>query len=121
MQPKVLLSFPYHELIERDQTGISALMRDYKLRAIRYPTHLQSFGFVSTLDIKTNHEYDLSCLHSTARRQTKQGMKNCIVREIDFDYLTDKGLSLKRDTAEPQRRESQCADPDYRRRYCGAG
>jgi len=120
VQHRVLLSFPYYKLIKPSEAEINTLMHEHKLRAIRYPTTLESFGFVSTLELNSNHKYDLDCLHPTARRQTRQGLKNCIVQEIDFDYLEKTGLSLNRDTAKRRGRESQYADADYWRKYCQA-
>ncbi len=118
VQPRVLLSFPYYKLIEPQEAEIDTLMREHKLRAIRYPTALSSFGFASTLAINTNTEYDLSCQHQKARNQTRRGMENCVVEEIDFNYLLENGLVLNQETAQRQDRESQYADLDYWRKYC---
>jgi len=120
VQSGVLLSFPYYRLIEPSDNEVQGLFRKYKLRAVRYPTPLNAFGFPSTVELNCNREYDLNCLHSAARRQTRKGLKSCIVREIDFDYLAEHGLALNRDTAERQERESLYADADYWRRYCQA-
>ncbi len=120
VQPKVLLSLPYYKLIEPSYEECCGLLNKHKLRAIRYPTTLNSFGFISTLAVNTNPNYDLSCQHQKARNQTRRGMENCVVEEIDFDYLAENGLPLNQDTAERQGRESQYADPDYWRKYCTA-
>lgn len=120
VQHRVLLSFPYYKLIKPSEAEINTLMHEHKLHAIRYPTTLESLGFISTLELNSNHQYDLDCLHPAARRQTRQGLKNCTVQEIDFDYLEKKGLSLNRDTAKRRGRESQYADADYWRKYCQA-
>jgi hypothetical protein len=120
VQPKVLLSVPYYRLIEPSHEESYRLLNKHKVRAIRYPTTLGSFGFVSTLAVNTNTSYDLSCQHQKARNQTRRGTENCVVEEIDFDYLAENGLPLNQDTAERQGRESQYADPDYWRKYCTA-
>lgn len=120
VQPRVLLSFPYYKLVEPQEEEIADLMQEHKLRVIRYPTPLNSFGFVSTLAINTNPDYDLSCQHQKARNQTRRGMENCVVEEVDFAYLIEKGLILNQDTAKRQGRESQYADPAYWRGYCEA-
>lgn len=120
VQPKVLLSFPYHRLIEPSCEESCSLLKKHNLRAIRYPTTLGGFGFISTLAVNTNPNYDLSCQHQKARNQTRRGMENCAVEEIDFDYLVENGLPLNQDTAQRQRRQSQYANPDYWRKYCMA-
>lgn len=120
VQPRVLLSFPYYKLVEPQEEEIAALMREHKLRAIRYPTTLNSFGFVSTLAVNTNQDYDLNCQHQKARNQTRRGLENCVVEKVDFAYLIEKGLPLNQDTAKRQGRESQYADPAYWREYCEA-
>lgn len=120
VQPQVLFAFPYHKLVEPQEEEIAALIRKHELRAIRYPTTLSNFGFISTLAVNTNTGYDLSCQHQKARNQTRRGLENCVVEEIDFDYLSKNGLPLNQDTAERQGRESQYADPDYWRKYCKA-
>jgi hypothetical protein len=115
-----LLSFPYYKLVEPGEDEIDDLFHKHKLRAIRYPTPLNAFGFPSTMELNSNREYELSCLHSTARRQTRQGLKHCTVEEIDFDSLAKHGLALNQDTAKRQKRQSLFANADYWSRYCRA-
>jgi hypothetical protein len=117
VQSRVLLSFPYYKLIDPLDDEIEELFTQYKLRAIRYPAPPNAFGFPSTVELNTNCEYDLDCLHSTARRQTRQGLENCVVKQIEFDFLAERGLALNIDTADRQKRESLLADADYWRRY----
>ena len=120
VQPRVLLSFPYYKLIEPNEEELDGLLNKYRLRAIRYPTTLTCFGFVSTLAVNTNRDYDFSCQHQKARNQTRRGLENCVVKEIDFTYLIENGLPLNQDTARRQGRESQYAAPVYWRKYCEA-
>jgi hypothetical protein len=120
VRPGVLLSFPYYKLVEPQEEEIEALMRRHKLRAIRYPTTLNSFGFPSNLALNTNQHYDLGCQHQKARNQTRRGVENCVVEEVDFSYLSKGALSLNQDTARRQGRQSPYGDPDYWNRYCQA-
>ena len=120
VQPKVLLSFPYYRLVEPEESELKTLMSRHKLRAIRYPTTLNGFGFLSNVAVNTNPDYDLNCQHQKARNQTRRGIKSCVVKEIDFNYLMESGLPLNQDTAQRQGRESQYADPEYWRKYCQA-
>jgi len=120
VQPRVLLSLPYFRQINPTEDELNQLMRQHKIRALRFPTSLESFGFASTLAINTNPNYDLNCQHQKARNQTRRGLENCRVEPIDFDYLIKKGLPLNQDTARRQGRESQYAHPDYWRKFCCA-
>lgn len=120
VQPRVLLSLPYYKLVEPAEEEIAKLMHEYKLRALRFPTVLKNFGFVSNLALNTKTDYDLSDQHQKARNQTRRGLENCKVEQIDFDFLMDKGLELNEETAKRQGRESQYANPDYWRKYCQA-
>ena len=119
-QPKVLLSIPNHKLIKPQETEINALMHEHKLRALRYPTTLDNFGFVSTVAVNTNRDYDLNRLHQKARNQTRRGLENCRVEKIDFRYLVGNGLVLNQDTAERQHFRNLYADQDYWQKYCQA-
>jgi hypothetical protein len=118
VQPHVLFSFPYYKLIQPSQEELDSLIRLHKLRAIRYPTALNNFGFLSNIAINTSTDYDLSHQHQKARNQTRRGLGNNKVEQIDFEYLIDHGLPLNKDTATRQGRESQYADPHYWRKYC---
>ena len=120
IQPGALLSFPYYKLIEPQQTEIDRLLQEHKLRVIRYPTSINNFGFVSTLAVNTNPDYDLGSQHQKARNQTRRGLENCVVEQVDLKSLIEDGLPLNQDTALRQGRESQYADPNYWRKYCQA-
>lgn len=120
VQPRVLLSLPYYKLVEPAEDEMAKLMHEHKLRALRFPTNLNNFGFISNLALNTKTDYDFADQHQKARNQTKRGLENCTVEQIDFDFLMDKGLELNQETAGRQGRESQYADPDYWRKYCQA-
>ena len=107
VQSGVLLSFPYYRELELDDAELTGLIRRHKLRALRYPTPLSGFGFVSTMELNPQvDDYDLACLSSTARRQTKQGLKYCQIERMNFDELIEAGLPLNRDSAERQGRDT---------------
>lgn len=120
VQSGALFSFPYYKLIEPQQSEIDRLLQEHKLKVIRYPTSINNFGFVSTLAVNTNPNYDLSNQHQKARNQTRRGLENCTVEQIGFNYLIENGLLLNKDTAQRQGRESQYADPNYWQKYCQA-
>jgi hypothetical protein len=120
VQPKVLLSFPYYKLVNPTENELASLMSEYHLSAIRFPTEVNRYGFMSNIVINTNQEYDFASLHQKARNQTRRALENCTVEQIDFEYLLEHGLPLNRDTADRQGRESQYADANYWKKYCQA-
>ncbi len=120
IQPRVFLSIPYYKPIEISDEETKELMEKYKLRAIRFPTTLSSFGFLSNITINTNKDYDMPSLHSKARNQTRRGLESCVVEQMDFDDLYEKGLSLNKSTAKRQGRESYYCDTEYWSKYCQA-
>lgn len=118
VQPNVLFSYPYYKLIEPTEDELRALIEEYKLSAVRFPTGLDRLGFVSNRVINTNRNYDFNSMHQKARNQTRRAMENCKVEQIEFDYLRVNGLSLNKDTATRQGRESQYACEAYWQKYC---
>lgn len=100
VQPKVLLALPYYKTITLGEEESAEMMARYDISAIRYPTKLDEFGFLSNITINTNAQYDLNCLHRKARNHTRRGLENTTVEQIEFDYLIESGLPLNRDTAE---------------------
>jgi hypothetical protein len=120
VQPRVLFSYPYHTLIEPTEDQLTALMRSRSLRAMRFPTRVDRYGFVSNIAINTNKEYDLPALHQKARNQTRRAMETCKVEQVEFAYLKEHGLQLNQDTELRQGRESHYSDPAYWQRYCDA-
>jgi hypothetical protein len=120
VQHRVLLSFPYYKQVEPTEDELNELMTTNKMLAIRFPTMLDKFGFISNVVVNTNKNYDFASMHQKARNQTRRALENCKVEQIDFDFLYKNGLSLNDDTAKRQGRESQFASPDYWRKYCEA-
>ncbi len=121
VQPGVLLTIPYYKTVRPDENKVRELVKKEGLKAVRYPTPLDSFGFVSNITINTNTGcYNMSCLHQKARNQTRRGLENCTIERIDFDYLAEHGLELNISTAQRQGRESYYCDKDYWTKYCNA-
>jgi hypothetical protein len=120
VQPNVMFSYPYYKLISPSEDELRALVEERKLFAIRFPTSIDKFGFISNRVINTNKNYDFSSMHQKARNQTRRAMENCKVEQIEFDYLRIHGLALNEDTAKRQGRESQYAYEEYWQKYCMA-
>ena len=77
VQPRVFLTIPYYKTIQPSEDETMSLFTKYNLRAIRYPTTLDSFGFLSNITINTDKNYNLSNLHRKARNHTRRGLENC--------------------------------------------
>jgi len=121
VQPSVLLAIPYHKTIVPNDEDLMELMKKKSLKAIRYPTKLDSLGFVSNITINENKgTYNMSCLHQKARNQTRRGLENCKVEQIEFGDLAKYGLSLNESTAKRQGRKSHYTNSDYWKKYCTA-
>ena len=120
VQSGVFLTIPYYKEITPSEEEIGNLMKSEKLRALRYPTTLDSLGFLSNITVNTNSNYDISSLHQKARNQTRRGLENCKVEQLDFDWLIDNGLPLNISTAKRQGRESHYSNPIYWAKYCQA-
>jgi hypothetical protein len=118
VQPGVLLTIPYYKTITPSEKEIERLISENKLKALRYPTDLDQFGFLSNITVNNEREYDFKNLHQKARNQTRRGMENCKVEELDFKYIAKHALKLNRDTATRQGRESFYCDETYWNKYC---
>lgn len=49
--------------------------------------------------------YDLSFLSRSSRRQTRQGLEKCEIKELDWDQLDREGVSINRDALKRQGRK----------------
>lgn len=75
VHPHVFQSFPYYRLIQPQEPELQALLREYRLRAIRYTTPLEGFGFFSTVELNTSTDYDISTIRKTeVRRAIRHGI-----------------------------------------------
>jgi len=120
VQPRIFHCIPNYKQVKPTDAEITELMQKYNLRALRYPTELGEYGFVSNIAVNTNPDYDLSCQHQKARNQTRRGLENCKVEEIGFDFLAEDGLALNQETAQRQGFDNLYANPDYWQQYCEA-
>ncbi len=120
VQPRVLMTFPYHRTASVDEATLTRLMKEHSLRALRYPTEPSGFGFSSTVAILADRDYGLASLHAKARNQTRRGLENCTVERIDALVLLRRGMPLNEDTARRQGIRNQYMDPGYWARFCAA-
>ncbi len=113
--PHVYMSFPFHKPVDVAAVDYRAVLgRDgWIARHACRPGQ----GRPSYILVCDEPEYNLSTLDGKARNQTRRGLENCVVRQIDFDDLVEHGPAINRETLERQGRRIPKGHDDYWRRY----
>jgi len=89
-----LENIPPHRRIRLDRwNAMKLFLRGYAV--LRYSCE-EAEGRPSFEYICDDRNYDLHSLGHKARNQTRQGLKNCVVRPINFDLLSDQGVPINR-------------------------
>lgn len=105
MVPMFYESIPFYQTINPCQAEIDTLFRNHHMLGIKYRMHEGKKGKGGCIYICGDKPYDLKAVHPKMRNKVRQGLKNCVVREIDFGLLHDHGLPLNRDTLKRQGRD----------------
>ena len=115
-------SIPPFRVIAPDQAEINMLLRKYHVIGLKYCTNQNNGGKPSAIYLCQGKEYDLKNLHPKMRNKVRQGLRNCSVQPITFDYLHDHGVQLNQDTLIRQRRDDPIlCQPDRWASLCQAG
>jgi hypothetical protein len=113
---------PPFQVISPSQSEVTALFRQHYLIGLKYcapPDHNGKPSWIYTCE---NKEYDLKAVHPKMRNKIRQGMRNCTVRPIGFDYLYDHGMALNQDTLKRQnRQDAMFSEMNRWARLCQAG
>lgn len=113
-------SVPSHRLIEPARIEMLKVFFEGKAVGIRYPAPPTSNSDKDSYQIVcSNPSYDFGSLHQKARNQTRRGLENCQVRQIDFDYLADHGEPLIIESFERQGR-IRTGNPGAFQRHCNS-
>jgi hypothetical protein len=89
---------------------------------LKYFAPQDHVGKPSWIYIREDKDYDLKSLHPKMRNKVRQGLRNCTVRPVSFEYLRDHGLPLNLDTLERQGRDDPLfSQPAGWSRLCQAG
>ncbi|RMG39449.1 MAG: GNAT family N-acetyltransferase [Methanobacteriota archaeon] len=113
--PHIYMSFPFQKIVEPSNVNwLDVFLEDGW--CARFPCSID-IGRPSYRIIVDNPEYDMKCLTSKARNQTRRGLESCEVRRVDFLELAEKGLALNRETLERQGRRIPSDFQEYWRRY----
>jgi hypothetical protein len=91
-RPFFLESIPPHRCIHLTRWGAAKLFLQ-GAAVLRY-TCDETEGSTSFEYICDDRNYDLSSLDPPARRSTKQGLKQCLVRQIAFSLLAEEGYAI---------------------------
>lgn len=105
MVPRFYESIPFYQTINPCQAEIDMLFRNHQMLGVKYRMHEGKKGKRGCIYICGEKPYDLKALHPKTRNKVRQGLKNCVVREIDFGLLHEHGLPLNRDTLKRQGRD----------------
>lgn len=118
LQPRMLISIPYHCLIEPKQEELENLLQTSGAWGLRFPTGVDNFGFFSKLEICDHFGYDLQFLNKKFRNRVNKGLKNCVVKPVNMEELRDRGYKLNLLTLERQKRNDPRANLNYWKRIC---
>jgi hypothetical protein len=120
-QPGFCFYFPYHRLITPSRAELSHLFLKEKCLGVRYFSPLHCYGKSSYLIVCSNKNYDITSVDAaTARRQTRRGMENFEIRQIDFASLASQGMQANHDTLLRQGRDPGIWNEKKWREYCSA-
>jgi len=115
-------SIPPFRVIAPNQAEISDLFSRHRVLGFKYCAPPNRSGKLSAIYICRDKGYDLKNVHRKMRNKVRQGLRNCTVRPISFEYLYYHGMPLNRDTLKRQDRD----DPTFSQqeqweRFCQAG
>jgi hypothetical protein len=118
LQHGMLISIPYHLLIDPTNEELDNLLKESGAWGVRYPTWVDKYGFLSELEICDHFGYDLQFLEHKFRNRVVKGQKNCEIRPVSIQELKDEGLKLNLRTLERQKRNDPKANKEYWHKIC---
>jgi hypothetical protein len=118
-QPGFYFYFPYHRLISPSIEEMNRLLWGRPCIGARFFVPLNGVGRNSYLIVCSNKNYDIISVDAKyARRQTRRGLENFEIRQIDFGYLASHGCKINYDTMMRQGRDPRKWNEKYWRQYC---
>lgn len=112
------LGFPFHIPREHNSDVAKVLNADNRTIFLRYSEPIEGNGIESHRIICDDQNYEISSLSSRARTQTRRGLENCIIREIQPIELKTVGFSLFHSTRTRQGRPLNKRARTTWERYC---
>ena len=90
VQPGFYFNIPYHRLISPSKEELNRILRGIPCIAIRYFTPIDCVGKSSYMIVCSDKNYDITSVDAKyARRQTRRGLENFQIRQIDFKELVN--------------------------------
>lgn len=118
IQPGMLISIPYHQLIAPSEEELDHLLKMSGAFGVRFPTNVNQYGFMSKIEICDHYGYDLQYLEHKARNRIQKGMNSCVIRSVSIEELKNDGFRLGLKTMERQKRTDPRADVEYWNKLC---
>lgn len=103
VEPRMVMSIPYHEPMQPSTEEVTELLRRTRSAGARYLAP-EGCGLEGGLYVRAKAPYDLSSVHSKARNRQRHALERCTVREAEKEELLSSGLELNRDTMQRQGR-----------------
>jgi hypothetical protein len=103
VMPLIYRAFPFHRPLNPAPGEIAEVLSGGAF-AVRYPCTIEK-GHPSYTIVCTDKDYGLGTLHKSARKQTRQGLESCAVKQMAFsDLKLSEAMEMNRDTLERQGR-----------------
>lgn len=118
LQHGMLISIPYHHLINPTQEELDQLLKISGAWGLRFPTKIDNYGFMSKLEVCENFSYDLKSLQHKFRNRVVKGEQYCEVRPVSIQELKNEGYRLNLRTLERQKRNDPKSNVEYWNRIC---
>lgn len=118
LQHGMLMSIPYHRLINPKLDELDHLLKISGAWGLRFPTGIENYGFLSKLEVCNHYGYDLQFLKHKFRNRVVKGEQHCEIRPVSIEVLRYEGYKLNLSTLERQNRNDPKADLKYWNRIC---
>jgi hypothetical protein len=120
-QPGFYFYFPYHRLITPSDEELKRILKGEPSIGVRYFTPMNHVGKESFMIVCDDKDYDLTSVDAHyARRQTRRGLENFEIRQMEFKELARLGISLDHDTLVRQGRAPDRHEEKTWRLYCSS-
>ena len=120
-RPGFYFYFPYHKLITPSAEELKQILWGRRCIGARYFTPMDHVGKESFTIVCSDKNYDITSVDAHhARRQTRRGLENFNIRQIEFKDLAKIGISLNNDTLIRQGRDPSTYEEKKWQIYCSA-
>jgi hypothetical protein len=119
-RPGFYFGFPYHWLINPSKDELNKLLWNTPCLGARYFTSMDNMGKSSYMIVCSDKKYGLTSIDAKyARRQTRRGLENFLIRQLDFNELANHN-SINIDTLTRQGRNPRVWTDKQWRQFCAS-